>query len=48
MFVFLTDLPYQMFLPPGFDESKKYPLLIDVYELFKNKNKKLFKRGPIN
>ncbi|XP_070813835.1 dipeptidyl peptidase 4-like [Chaetodon trifascialis] len=22
---------YQMFLPPGFDESKKYPLLIDVY-----------------
>uniref|UniRef100_A0A3Q0SR88 Dipeptidyl-peptidase 4 n=1 Tax=Amphilophus citrinellus TaxID=61819 RepID=A0A3Q0SR88_AMPCI len=25
------DLPYQMFLPPGFDESKKYPLLIDVY-----------------
>ncbi|KAK2856749.1 hypothetical protein Q5P01_005484 [Channa striata] len=25
------DLWYQMFLPPGFDESKKYPLLIDVY-----------------
>ncbi|XP_030606752.1 dipeptidyl peptidase 4-like isoform X2 [Archocentrus centrarchus] len=25
------NLPYQMFLPPGFDESKKYPLLIDVY-----------------
>ncbi|AWO95559.1 putative dipeptidyl peptidase 4 [Scophthalmus maximus] len=22
---------FQMFLPPGFDESKKYPLLIDVY-----------------
>uniref|UniRef100_A0A8C4IBW6 Uncharacterized protein n=1 Tax=Dicentrarchus labrax TaxID=13489 RepID=A0A8C4IBW6_DICLA len=22
---------YQMFLPPGFDDSKKYPLLIDVY-----------------
>ncbi|XP_057686635.1 dipeptidyl peptidase 4-like isoform X1 [Corythoichthys intestinalis] len=22
---------YQMILPPGFDESKKYPLLIDVY-----------------
>ncbi|XP_071762975.2 dipeptidyl peptidase 4-like isoform X1 [Centroberyx gerrardi] len=22
---------YQMTLPPGFDESKKYPLLIDVY-----------------
>ncbi|XP_077470428.1 dipeptidyl peptidase 4-like [Stigmatopora argus] len=22
---------YQMFLPPDFDESKKYPLLIDVY-----------------
>ncbi|XP_010738541.3 dipeptidyl peptidase 4 [Larimichthys crocea] len=22
---------YQMFLPPGFDKSKKYPLLIDVY-----------------
>uniref|UniRef100_A0A665W7W4 Dipeptidyl-peptidase 4 n=1 Tax=Echeneis naucrates TaxID=173247 RepID=A0A665W7W4_ECHNA len=22
---------YQMFLPPGFDESKQYPLLIDVY-----------------
>ncbi|KAM3585636.1 uncharacterized protein V6R79_023388 [Siganus canaliculatus] len=22
---------YQMFLPPGFDESQKYPLLIDVY-----------------
>uniref|UniRef100_A0A4W6BXZ6 Dipeptidyl-peptidase 4 n=1 Tax=Lates calcarifer TaxID=8187 RepID=A0A4W6BXZ6_LATCA len=31
MFIFLTDLWYQMFLPPGFDESKKYPLLIDVY-----------------
>uniref|UniRef100_A0A8D0AIZ0 Dipeptidyl-peptidase 4 n=1 Tax=Sander lucioperca TaxID=283035 RepID=A0A8D0AIZ0_SANLU len=26
-----SDLWYQMFLPPGFDESKKYPLLIDVY-----------------
>lgn len=25
------DLWYQMFLPPGFDESEKYPLLIDVY-----------------
>ncbi|KAF3706384.1 Dipeptidyl peptidase 4 [Channa argus] len=25
------NLWYQMFLPPGFDESKKYPLLIDVY-----------------
>ncbi|XP_042368967.1 dipeptidyl peptidase 4-like [Plectropomus leopardus] len=25
------DLWYQMFLPPGFDVSKKYPLLIDVY-----------------
>ncbi|KAM7375219.1 hypothetical protein PAMA_014349 [Pampus argenteus] len=25
------DLWYQMFLPPGFDESKKYPLLIYVY-----------------
>ncbi|CAL9698624.1 unnamed protein product [Knipowitschia caucasica] len=25
------DLWYQMLLPPGFDESKKYPLLIDVY-----------------
>uniref|UniRef100_A0A669C269 Uncharacterized protein n=1 Tax=Oreochromis niloticus TaxID=8128 RepID=A0A669C269_ORENI len=25
------DLWYQMILPPGFDESKKYPLLIDVY-----------------
>lgn len=25
-----TDLWYQMFLPPGFDPSKKYPLLIDV------------------
>nr|XP_057941841.1 dipeptidyl peptidase 4-like isoform X2 [Doryrhamphus excisus] len=25
------DLWYQMFLPPGFDESKKYPLLLDVY-----------------
>uniref|UniRef100_A0A3Q4N8H9 Dipeptidyl-peptidase 4 n=1 Tax=Neolamprologus brichardi TaxID=32507 RepID=A0A3Q4N8H9_NEOBR len=31
MFIFLTDLWYQMILPPGFDESKKYPLLIDVY-----------------
>lgn len=27
-----ADLWYQMFLPPGFDESRKYPLLIDVYE----------------
>lgn len=26
----LADLWYQMFLPPGFSESKKYPLLIDV------------------
>ncbi|XP_037552682.1 dipeptidyl peptidase 4 [Nematolebias whitei] len=25
------NLWYQMVLPPGFDESKKYPLLIDVY-----------------
>ncbi|XP_041834473.1 dipeptidyl peptidase 4-like [Melanotaenia boesemani] len=25
------NLWYQMFLPPGFDESKKYPVLIDVY-----------------
>ncbi|KAI3366030.1 hypothetical protein L3Q82_009859, partial [Scortum barcoo] len=25
------DLWYQMFLPPGFDKTKKYPLLIDVY-----------------
>lgn len=25
------DLWYQMYLPPDFDESKKYPLLIDVY-----------------
>ncbi|XP_063067949.1 dipeptidyl peptidase 4 [Engraulis encrasicolus] len=25
------DLWYQMTLPPGFDKSKKYPLLIDVY-----------------
>ncbi|XP_053170599.1 dipeptidyl peptidase 4-like [Scomber japonicus] len=25
------NLWYQMFLPPGFDRSKKYPLLIDVY-----------------
>uniref|UniRef100_A0A673A4J0 Dipeptidyl peptidase 4-like n=1 Tax=Sphaeramia orbicularis TaxID=375764 RepID=A0A673A4J0_9TELE len=25
------NLWYQMFLPPGFQESKKYPLLIDVY-----------------
>ncbi|XP_072305849.1 dipeptidyl peptidase 4 [Eucyclogobius newberryi] len=25
------ELWYQMLLPPGFDESKKYPLLIDVY-----------------
>uniref|UniRef100_A0A669CJN0 Dipeptidyl-peptidase 4 n=1 Tax=Oreochromis niloticus TaxID=8128 RepID=A0A669CJN0_ORENI len=27
----ISDLWYQMILPPGFDESKKYPLLIDVY-----------------
>uniref|UniRef100_A0A673A698 Dipeptidyl peptidase 4-like n=1 Tax=Sphaeramia orbicularis TaxID=375764 RepID=A0A673A698_9TELE len=26
-----VNLWYQMFLPPGFQESKKYPLLIDVY-----------------
>uniref|UniRef100_A0A8D3E904 Uncharacterized protein n=1 Tax=Scophthalmus maximus TaxID=52904 RepID=A0A8D3E904_SCOMX len=26
-----SELWFQMFLPPGFDESKKYPLLIDVY-----------------
>ncbi|KAM4711169.1 dipeptidyl peptidase 4-like [Anableps anableps] len=25
------NLWYQMYLPPDFDESKKYPLLIDVY-----------------
>lgn len=25
------DLWYQMIFPPGFDKSKKYPLLIDVY-----------------
>ncbi|XP_077369759.1 dipeptidyl peptidase 4-like [Festucalex cinctus] len=25
------NLWYEMFLPPGFDESKKYPLLLDVY-----------------
>lgn len=25
------DLWYQMFLPPGFSKSRKYPLLIDVY-----------------
>ncbi|XP_040888712.1 dipeptidyl peptidase 4-like [Toxotes jaculatrix] len=25
------NLWFQMFLPPGFDKSKKYPLLIDVY-----------------
>ncbi|XP_056287501.1 dipeptidyl peptidase 4-like isoform X3 [Pseudoliparis swirei] len=25
------NLWYQMLLPPGFDESKKYPLLLDVY-----------------
>uniref|UniRef100_A0A803W1T1 Dipeptidyl peptidase 4 n=1 Tax=Ficedula albicollis TaxID=59894 RepID=A0A803W1T1_FICAL len=25
------DLWYQMILPPGFDSSKKYPLLLDVY-----------------
>uniref|UniRef100_A0AAQ5Y278 Dipeptidyl-peptidase 4 n=1 Tax=Amphiprion ocellaris TaxID=80972 RepID=A0AAQ5Y278_AMPOC len=27
----VPSLWYQMFLPPGFKESKKYPLLIDVY-----------------
>ncbi|KAG7256677.1 hypothetical protein CRUP_008681 [Coryphaenoides rupestris] len=25
------DITYQLILPPGFDESKKYPLLVDVY-----------------
>uniref|UniRef100_A0A4W3HMJ0 Fibroblast activation protein, alpha n=1 Tax=Callorhinchus milii TaxID=7868 RepID=A0A4W3HMJ0_CALMI len=28
---FFSEYWYQMFLPPNFDESKKYPLLIDVY-----------------
>lgn len=28
--VFLTELWYKLVLPPGFDKSKKYPLLIDV------------------
>uniref|UniRef100_A0A8D0CDJ1 Dipeptidyl peptidase 4-like n=1 Tax=Scleropages formosus TaxID=113540 RepID=A0A8D0CDJ1_SCLFO len=28
---FFTELWYQMMLPPNFDKSKKYPLLIDVY-----------------
>lgn len=27
---FSSDLWYQMILPPKFDKSKKYPLLIDV------------------
>lgn len=29
--LFLTELWYKLVLPPGFDKSKKYPLLIDVY-----------------
>uniref|UniRef100_A0A6Q2XBP2 Uncharacterized protein n=1 Tax=Esox lucius TaxID=8010 RepID=A0A6Q2XBP2_ESOLU len=29
--ILITSLWYQMTLPPGFDQSKKYPLLIDVY-----------------
>uniref|UniRef100_A0A6Q2XTP2 Uncharacterized protein n=1 Tax=Esox lucius TaxID=8010 RepID=A0A6Q2XTP2_ESOLU len=31
MLLFFAGLWYQMTLPPGFDQSKKYPLLIDVY-----------------
>uniref|UniRef100_A0A8C9WML5 Dipeptidyl peptidase 4-like n=1 Tax=Scleropages formosus TaxID=113540 RepID=A0A8C9WML5_SCLFO len=30
-FIALEQLWYQMMLPPNFDKSKKYPLLIDVY-----------------
>ncbi|KAK0151715.1 Dipeptidyl peptidase 4 [Merluccius polli] len=26
-----VDIEYQMILPPGFSESKQYPLLVDVY-----------------
>uniref|UniRef100_A0A8C5I770 Dipeptidyl peptidase 4-like n=1 Tax=Gouania willdenowi TaxID=441366 RepID=A0A8C5I770_GOUWI len=31
LFLVLVELWYQMLLPAGFDKSKKYPLLIDVY-----------------